>query len=1393
MSVLIEIPYGSLSWVCLPALLSALYRRRARTDVSNQCGRDPGKGRLRVLLLLLACCLFSQPRSAAQVRKPLRVLIISELEPWSPANTAIDQEIFGALEKSSYQIELYSEDLDTVRFSDEAYRRQARGWYLSKYRDHKPDLMIGVGPTPIKFMASLQELLSPNTPIVFWGSTVESAEPPKLDAAFTGVWGIALPDKTLDLVLSLKPGTKHVVVVGGEAPYDRYLEAVVKQRLQRYESKLEFIYLTELAMFPILDRLKHLPSNTIVFHTSLMQNAAGARFIDSAESVPMVATAANAPVFILDEVDAGRGTVGGNVFSVSPAGQVAAGMAIRILSGEKPQDIPIVRGANVYVFDWPALKRWGLKESELPPGSVVLNREPSLWEAYRRYTLAGVLFLFVQALIIMGLLWQRAQRKQVQAALVRSNEQLRLAMDAGKSVGWDLDVKSGLNSWFGDLHTMFGISADKVTVLVGDIYRYVHPEDRERALEVASKSRTSREPYSTEFRIVWPNGTTRWVVARGKYDYARNGEAKRMLGMAVDITERKQIEQALKKSEEKFSKAFRESPLAFTLTSARDHRYIEVNETFERLTGWGRQEVIDRTPFDIGLWVEPAQRNEHVRRLLAEGSVRNVEIRFRTKGGEVRTGLGSFEVIEFDREPCVVSVVADVTELKRAEEAKEVSEQRFKQFFDALPEYCYMVSPDGLILDVNPAACEVFGYTKEELIGRSLSTLYAPESLPRMVALLEKWKRTGTVDNEEVVILTKQGKKRTVLLNAGSLKDAQGNLLCSASVQVDITEQKQIQERLCESQSRLEGIVASAMDAIIAVDQDQRIVVFNAAAERMFACPAKDAIGVSIDRFIPQRFRDAHREHIRRFGATSITNRAVDDPGALWGLRTNGEEFPMEATISQVGTGDKKLFTVLIRDVTERKRAEEARFRLAAIVESSDDAIISLDLEGVIVSWNISAQRMFGYTESEALGRPVAMIIPPELKEQEGRLLRRLRAGKGIMHYETVRLTKEGKSVDVSLTVSPLRDWTGKVIGVSKISRDITLSKRAETSLRESEERFRLVANSAPVMIWMSGPDRLRTYFNQPWLVFTGRSIQAELRNGWATGVHPEDLERCLNTYTKAFDRREPFEMEYRLRRHDGEYRWVSDLGVPRSNPDGSLAGYIGSCLDVTEHKLAEEALSSVSRRLIEAHEEERTWIARELHDDINQRIALLAVNLERLKQVLPASEHAVSQGLAEIAEQVSDIGSDIQALSHRLHSSRLEYLGIAAAASSFCRELSEKQRVEIDFHSQDLPRNLPQEVALCLFRVLQEALQNAVKHSGSRSFDVSLVGALKTIQLTVRDSGNGFDLEEAIKGRGIGLTSMKERVKLVHGELSIDSGPQRGTLIHVTVPLGYRAMSAQA
>jgi signal transduction histidine kinase len=244
----------------------------------------------------------------------------------------------------------------------------------------------------------------------------------------------------------------------------------------------------------------------------------------------------------------------------------------------------------------------------------------------------------------------------------------------------------------------------------------------------------------------------------------------------------------------------------------------------------------------------------------------------------------------------------------------------------------------------------------------------------------------------------------------------------------------------------------------------------------------------------------------------------------------------------------------------------------------------------------------------------------------------------------------------------------------------------------------------------------------------------------------------------------------------------VLDQGVPRFAEDGTFAGYIGSCIDVTELKLAEESLSTMSQRLIEAQEAERRRIARELHDDISQRLALQILHLQRFNASSPPSD--VLEGIARIAQQTADLARDVRALSHSLHSANLEYLGLTAATSGFCKELSDQHNVTIDLRSEDVPADLSREVSLCLFRTLQEALQNAIKHSGSQRFQVSLRARSHEIDLTVRDSGVGFEPEEAVKGGRLGLTSMRERLKLVNGKVTIDSQVGRGTTIHAKVPI---------
>jgi PAS domain S-box-containing protein len=335
--------------------------------------------------------------------------------------------------------------------------------------------------------------------------------------------------------------------------------------------------------------------------------------------------------------------------------------------------------------------------------------------------------------------------------------------------------------------------------------------------------------------------------------------------------------------------------------------------------------------------------------------------------------------------------------------------------------------------------------------------------------------------------------------------------------------------------------------------------------------------------------------------------------------------------------------------------------------------------------------------------------------------------------------------------------------------------RKAEVELAQSEEKFSKAFRRGPLAITLVS-------------MGSGRYIDVnevfEAHTGWMRddivgrtpleiGLWADQGQRTtfMNRLTANGSVRD---FEVTFRRRDGQIRTaVGSAELIELNGEQCALSVIA---DITERKQAEEAMASFSSRLIEAQEAERTRIARELHDDINQRIAMVAISLRIAMQDLPASD--LRANLEEATEQICELGDDIQALSHRLHSSKLEYLGLEAATSGFCRELSERQNIQIDFRCDRIPKGLSNEVALCLFRVLQEALHNAVKHSGVDAFEVSLTHASGEIELRVRDSGVGFDPEGKNNLDGLGLTSMKERLRAVNGELSIDSKPGHGTTI---------------
>jgi signal transduction histidine kinase len=345
-----------------------------------------------------------------------RVLIVNEVNVSYPAVGRIDEAIRESIQGSKYRIDIYREYLETALFPDEADQRVIRDSIIHKYQDsRRPDVIITVGSSPLKFMAEEHHKHFAGIPVIFsLGNGVEDGL--TQDSGFTGVTTGIRAAETLDAALKLLPNTTRVVVVSGSGLFDRRQVQEVKAQLNEHRSRVNISYFTDLAMPELLDRLRNLSKDSIVLFTSMSRDATGTRY-SSRDACLLIHSVAKVPVFTLFDINFGYGEVGGKLSKVRAQGTIAGNAVLKILDGVSPNDIPVARAPTEFIFDWRALQRWGLKESKLPPGSTVINREPSAWEKYRRYIIAAVSLIVLEALLISALLLQRRRARKAEAHL----------------------------------------------------------------------------------------------------------------------------------------------------------------------------------------------------------------------------------------------------------------------------------------------------------------------------------------------------------------------------------------------------------------------------------------------------------------------------------------------------------------------------------------------------------------------------------------------------------------------------------------------------------------------------------------------------------------------------------------------------------------------------------------------------------------------------------------------------------------------------------------------------------------------------------------------------------------------------------------------------------------
>jgi PAS domain S-box-containing protein len=517
------------------------------------------------------------------------------------------------------------------------------------------------------------------------------------------------------------------------------------------------------------------------------------------------------------------------------------------------------------------------------------------------------------------------------------------------------------------------------------------------------------------------------------------------------------------------------------------------------------------------------------------------------------------------------SLRKEIAERERAEDAVRRSEDRLRLVIDTVPAMLHSARPDGYLDFFNKRWLEYLGVSLDDLLGWRWTNVIHPDDLAQLVDRWQTSLSTGKPFEAEARLRRADGEYRLTLHRKVPLRDETGSIVKWYGSVIDIEGRRRAEQELKSSEEKYRVIVEAASDAVISMDETGGILLANPATARIFGYDPAELIGKPLTVLMPEFMRKLHEVGFRRYLATG--ERHLNWQGTeVTALRKNGQEFPVEVSFGEMISNGHRGFTGFIRDISEKKRAEdELRKQKEVFQKIFENIPVIIAVRGQdhrIDMVNPEFERAIGWTVKEIRGQNLdiyAGFFPDPAYRQMAIGLMAASTGE----WNDLKVSvKDGRIIDVATTFLRLSD--GSTLGIGQ---DITERKRAEAELRESEARFRLVADSAPVLIWMSGTDKLCTHFNKPWLDFTGRSLEQELGNGWAEGVHPEDLRRCMTTYIEAFDRREAFRMEYRLRRHDGEFRWVSDIGVPRFNPDGSFAGYIGSCIDVTEQKRAEEQL----------------------------------------------------------------------------------------------------------------------------------------------------------------------------------------------------------------------------
>jgi PAS domain S-box-containing protein len=715
----------------------------------------------------------------------------------------------------------------------------------------------------------------------------------------------------------------------------------------------------------------------------------------------------------------------------------------------------------------------------------------------------------------------------------------------------------------------------------------------------------------------------------------------------------------------------------------------------------------------------------------------------------------------------------------------------------------------GKVTSLNGIAEQLTGWTTADAMGRPLDEVFhiINEDTRQLVVnpvtkVLVEGRIVGLANH--TLLVARDGTERPIDDSAAPIRDADGNIIGTVLVFRDITERRHAEQELRRSEQLLSDFFDNANVGLHWVGPDGTILRANRAELEL--------LGVTKEEFVGRSIRDFHADEetietilddLRE--GRSLTNRPARmraKDGSIKEVLINSSVYTEHGKIVHT-----RCFTL---DVTDRSRAHEAETLLAAVVRSSNDAIVTKTLAGVITSWNAGAERIFGYTPSDVVGKSIMLLIPEELQSEESLFQERLRRGERIENFETERLTRDGLRLQVSLTISPVCDPEGRVIGASKVLRDITDRKRADAALVESEERFRTMADNIAQIAWMADPHGNTTWYNRRWFEFCGWAPDAPGTWDRRQVHHPDHFDRVTAHLKRCWETGEPFEDVFPIRRHDGVFRWFLSRAVPIRDGEGKVLRWFGTNTDITEQREAEEALRQADQR----KDEFLATLAHELRNPL----APVRSSLEIMRQadgdlnIIDQARLTIDRQMTHFERLVDDL-LDVSRITRdklELRKTRVELASVVHQAVEASRPLVEHMQHKLYVSLPETPLYLDAD-AVRLAQVLNNLLNNAAKYTeegGQIWLDVAAEAG--DVVISVKDTGRGIapellpsvfemftqlvrPVEPSHGGLGIGLTLVRRLVEMHGGSVeAFSEGVGKGSEFRVRLPLDQAAARAQ-